>query len=57
MAALKDRLYRALGYPTASSMAAPAITQDNLRRTSTPNIYTQPQVSCEDLIFILKLVR
>lgn len=53
MAALRDRLYRALGYPTGSSAAIPATHhqtslshhQTNQRRTSTPHAYGQPQVS------------
>ncbi|XP_045138808.1 protein transport protein Sec31A-like isoform X2 [Portunus trituberculatus] len=44
MAALRDRLYRALGYPTGSSTATPATShQTNQRRTSTPHAYGQPQ--------------
>ncbi|XP_045138814.1 protein transport protein Sec31A-like isoform X6 [Portunus trituberculatus] len=46
MAALRDRLYRALGYPTGSSTATPATShQTNQRRTSTPHAYGQPQPS------------
>lgn len=57
MVALRDRLYRALGYPTGGNITAPAIThQDRMRRTSTPNVYNQPQVSSESLFLSLNML-